>query len=148
MNRLQVTNRPAFRTVNGVFDHLFSDLEKQIINRHDSSISNYIAPANVLETADAFHLELMAPGRDKERFQLKVEDSVLTISYEQPVTNEENDVKKVRHEFTLASFQRRFNLDEQVASETIQAKYENGILKVILPKKAEVKPTVHQIAIQ
>jgi HSP20 family protein len=54
----------------------------------------------------------------------------------------------IRKEFSHRSFKRSFNLDEQVDVENIAAKYENGVLKLHLPKKEATKPATKQINIQ
>ena len=58
------------------------------------------------------------------------------------------DVKVVRREFSYQSFKRSFTVDEKINAEGIQAKYENGLLKLYLPKKAEEKHPVKTISIQ
>ena len=105
-------------------------------------------PVNIVETADGYHLELNAPGRSKEDFKVTQENGLLSISFEEKKENKEADQKVIRKEFRLASFKRSFTLDEKVDAENIQAKYENGLLKLYLPKKAEVKIQPKEITIQ
>ncbi len=107
-------------------------------------------PVNIYENKDAYQVELNAPGRTKEDFEIKVDNNLLTIRYEKKEAAEksENEATTLRQEFKFKSFQRSFTLDEKVQTESIEAKYDNGILKVTLPKKEEVKVTPKQIAIQ
>jgi HSP20 family protein len=105
-------------------------------------------PVNIVETAVGYHLELNAPGRSKEDFKVTQENGLLSISFEEKKENKEADQKVIRKEFRLASFKRSFTLDEKVDAENIQAKYENGLLKLYLPKKAEVKIQPKEITIQ
>ena len=105
-------------------------------------------PVNIHETADAYHLELSAPGRNKEDFKLSVDNGQLTIGFEKKEEAKSEDYKTIRKEFSFRSFKRSFNLDERVDSSAIQAKYENGVLKLLLPKKEQVKESTRQIAIQ
>jgi HSP20 family protein len=79
---------------------------------------------------------------------MNVEKNILTISFEQKQENEKTGLKAIRNEFSFNDFKRSFNLDEKINSEAIEAKYEDGILKITLPKKEEVKPEVKQISIQ
>jgi len=58
------------------------------------------------------------------------------------------DYKTIRKEFSFRSFKRSFNLDDRINSEAIQAKYENGVLKLYLPKKEQEKESTKQISIQ
>ena len=106
------------------------------------------APVNISETPEAYILELNVPGRSKEDFKLSVDNDQLTISYEKKEENKEENSKYIRREFTYNSFKRTFSLDENVDVENILAKYENGLLNIRLPKKAAVKPSVKQIAVQ
>jgi len=105
-------------------------------------------PVNIHENNEGLHLEMNVPGRNKEDFKLNVEDSVLTISYEKKQEQENNEYKTVRREFSYESFKRSFNLGEEINVDAIQAKYENGVLKVFLPKKEVVKESAKQINVQ
>jgi HSP20 family protein len=91
---------------------------------------------------------LNAPGRNKEDFKINLENGLLTISFEKKEEIENKDYKTIRKEFAYRSFKRSFSLDEKINTSGIQAKYENGILKVYLPKKEEVVVNPQQINIQ
>ena len=54
----------------------------------------------------------------------------------------------IRKEFSFKGFTRSFNLDDRIDANGIQAKYENGVLKLLLPKKEQVKESTRQISIQ
>lgn len=103
---------------------------------------------NIHETKDAWHLELMAPGREKNDFQIALTDGHLTIGYEAKAEEKAADYKTTRREFSLQSFKRSFHVDEQIDAEAIQARYESGILRLLLPKKPEVKVASKNITIQ
>ena len=105
-------------------------------------------PVNIHETADAYHLELSAPGRTKEDFKLTVDNGLLTITFEKKEENKTEDYKTIRKEFSFKSFKRSFNLDDSVDTNGVQAKYENGVLQLLLPKKEQVKESAKQISIQ
>ncbi|HXB08288.1 MAG TPA: Hsp20/alpha crystallin family protein [Puia sp.] len=105
-------------------------------------------PVNIHETSDAYHLELSAPGRSKEDFKLAVDNGQLTVAFEKKEETKTEDYKTIRKEFSFKSFKRSFNLDDRIDANGIQAKYENGVLKLLLPKKEQVKETAKQIAIQ
>jgi HSP20 family protein len=105
-------------------------------------------PVNIHETTDAYHLELSAPGRIKEDFKLSLDNGQLTISFEKKEENRTEDYKTIRKEFSFRSFKRSFNLDDRIDTNGIQAKYENGVLKLLLPKTEEKKESVKQINVQ
>jgi HSP20 family protein len=128
---------------NSVFDELFNEFPVLA----DKAGLNFPA-ANIAETRDAYHVELNAPGRNKEDFKINADNGMLTISYEKKEETKSEDVKTVRREFSFQGFKRSFNLDDKVDAANIQAKYENGLLKLLLPKKAEVKEAAKQITIQ
>ena len=100
-----------------------------------SAEMNFFTPAvNIQETADAFILELVAPGQAKEDFQVEVKNHQLLISSEQESENlSENKIYK-RKEYSFTSFSRAFDLPENCLQDEIEASYENGILTVIMPK--------------
>jgi HSP20 family protein len=105
-------------------------------------------PTNIHETTDGYHVELSAPGRNKEDFKINIDNGLLTISFEEKQVEENNDYKTVRREFAFKSFKRSFTLDDKVNADAIQAKYDNGILKLFIPKKDEVKVEPKQISVQ
>ncbi len=114
----------------------------------DSQPNNYpTAAVNIHETNEGYHVELNAPGRNKEDFKVNVENGLLTISYEKKEEVENKDYKTLRREFKYNSFKRSFSLDEKINADAIQAKYENGVLKLFLPKKDEIKVAPKEITI-
>lgn len=143
MTLVKVHN-PVQKNINTFFDELFNELPA-----FGKTINNLFTPAvNIVETADAYHLELNAPGRKKEDFNITVDKGLLTISYEKKEEMKSEDVKVVRREFNYQSFKRSFSVDDKINTEAIEAKYEDGLLKLLLPKVAEVKAAAKQISIQ
>ena len=135
---------PVQKNLNNFFDEFFNELPA-----FGKTVNNLFSPAvNIVETSDAYHLELNAPGRNKEDFQISVDKGLLTISYEKKEEAKNEDAKVVRREFSFQSFKRSFTVDEKINAEAIQAKYENGLLKLLLPKKAEQQQPVKTITIQ
>jgi HSP20 family protein len=96
---------------------------------------------NVKDNEKNYEIEVAAPGMKKEDFNLSVENRILTITAE---TKEEKEVKEddayTRREFASASFTRSFSLPENADENNIQAHYEDGILRVTVPKVPEKKP--------
>lgn len=103
--------------------------------------NNLSMPAvNVSEMDSEFRIDVAAPGFDKEDFNINVENNVLTISSEKQIEEENKDQETVnRREFTYGAFQRSFNLPTSVDADKIKARYENGVLKITIPKKEEAK---------
>jgi HSP20 family protein len=146
MTLVKVNNHPAHRGFNNLFSEIFNEFPAFNVKEWNKEGTGSV-PVNVYETADAFHLELNAPGRSKEDFKLNVEDGQLVISFEKKEENKTEDYKTVRKEFAYQSFKRSFNLDDSIDTNGIQGKYENGLLKLFLPKKEQVKENARQINI-
>lgn len=102
---------------------------------------------NISESADAFTIDVAAPGMEKSDFDLKIEKDTLTVSAKKEVENAEEGTTWKRREFSFQSFERSFVLPETVDAEGIKASYTNGILSLALPKKPEAKPLVKSIEV-
>ncbi len=138
-----VKNNPVY--FGNLFDELFNNIPANWGKDGQNALSS--PPANIHETADAYHVELNVPGRNKEDFSIKVDNGLLTISYEKKEETEKKEYRTIRKEFSFRSFKRSFSLDEKVDTTAIQAKYENGVLLVLLPKKEEVKSAPKEISV-
>jgi HSP20 family protein len=99
-----------------------------------------VPPVNIRETDNSFEVELSAPGKSKEDFNIELDNDMLTISSEQKSENTVEDGKFTRREFSHSAFRRSFTLPETVKEDEIKASYESGILKISLPKKEEALP--------
>jgi HSP20 family protein len=114
----------------------FFDNDKILTNGWFEREFNHTLPAlNIKENAKEFSIELAAPGYKKNDFKIVSEDGVLSISAEKK--EEKNEEKKLftRKEFSYESFTRTLKLPENSLPDKIDAKYEEGILKMNLPKK-------------
>ncbi|MFI5164947.1 MAG: Hsp20/alpha crystallin family protein [Bacteroidia bacterium] len=98
-----------------------------------------VPAVNVTETKDFFMVSLAVPGLKKNDFKIDIEGNMLTISSEKEETIEEKDAKFTRKEYNYSSFSRSFTLPEEVKREKIEAIYEDGVLKLTLPKSEEFK---------
>ncbi|MER3465274.1 MAG: heat-shock protein [Chitinophagaceae bacterium] len=106
-----------------------------------SDTNTTIPAVNIKETAENYEVEVAAPGMNKKDFKVELDGNTLTISSEK--TNEQvekDDERYARKEFSYQSFQRSFTLQKDVMDiDKIQAKYENGLLHLLIPKKEEAK---------
>ena len=107
---------------------------------------------NVLETPEAYQLELAAPGMTKADFDIHLdEDGDLVINMEKKADkNEQQKGHYVRREFSYTKFQQTMLLPDDTDREAINAKVENGVLTVQLPKvkKVEVEKAHRQITVE
>jgi len=122
---------------NDIFNHDWNDMSL----RNYSQTNTTLPSVNVIENTDEYEVEMAAPGMDKGDFKVEVNQGILTISSEKKIENEDQDKGNyTRREFSYQSFCRSFSLPISVDSEKIYAKYENGLLKVVIPKREEAKP--------
>lgn len=94
---------------------------------------------NIKETKDEFYLEIAVPGMKKSDFNIDVDNKILSISSEKSEEHVDKEENYTRREFGYSSFQRTFTLPDTVESDHINAKYNDGILIVHLPKREEAK---------
>lgn len=117
--------------------NLFSVMDRFM--HDDFFTANGQSPAvNIKEKEMSYCIELMAPGLEKSDFNIELENDLLTISYKKSEEKTEETEKFIKREFATRSFSRSFTVNEKLNVENIQAKYENGILVVEIPK-AELK---------
>ena len=108
-----------------------------------------VPAVNITEQKNDYLVSLAAPGLKKEDFKIDVDGNMLTISSEKEETKEEKDKRFTRKEYNYSSFSRSFTLPEEINKEKIEAKYEDGVLKISLPRKEEAKkPAAKQIAVK
>ena len=106
--------------------------------------TNYTAPAiNVIENEKEYELELAAPGLSKEDFKIQLDnEGNLVIHMEKKTENKEEKRKGrfLRREFSYEKFHQSLMLPDDVDIEKIEAKMENGVLNIRLPKIVKVTP--------
>ena len=140
-------NNPLSRSFDGLMNDLFNDFPTAFGKTVREDVLHF-PPVNIHETVAAYQLEIAAPGFDKADFNVKLEDNLLTISTEKKEEKNESAGKSIRKEFSYKSFKRSFTIDEKIEAANISARYENGILKLELPKKETAKAISKEINIQ
>jgi HSP20 family protein len=130
-------NYPAWPNL---FNDFFSRDLLDWTTRNFSDTNTTLPSVNISEGPDSYEVDMAAPGLEKKDFKIELTHGALTISSEKKVENETKSGKQfTRREYSYQSFSRSFTLPETVESEKISAKYENGVLKVVIPKKAVAK---------
>ena len=112
-----------------------------------SQAGSSLPAINISEDEKSYTVDVVSPGFKKEDFKINLDNGLLTVSFEKKEETENKEYKTIRKEFSFRSFKRSFNLDDKINTGGIQAKYENGVLKIYLPKKEEVAIAPQQIAI-
>lgn len=108
------------------------DFNSNLLNLDDSLV---VPEANIIENGKDYKIELAVPGLEKKDFKVEVLDGVLSISAEKEEEKKEEDKNFRRREFSYNSFCRSFTLPDNLVTGNIDAKYENGVLRLTLPKK-------------
>ncbi|MDD5848602.1 MAG: Hsp20/alpha crystallin family protein [Firmicutes bacterium] len=106
---------------------------------------------DIVEKDNAYELKTDLPGFEKDDIHVDLKDHVLTIRASHKADTQEKDEKSgrvLRRERSSANYERSFRVDEEIKPEDIQAKYENGVLSLTLPKKeVEAKADAARIEI-
>lgn len=127
--------------------NLFDQMERSLWRDNSSAVFSF--PTDIKEEENQFVLTAELPGFRKEEIQLHLDNSVLTIhAQHQQAETEKNEkehyICRERHD---GSYQRSFTVTG-IQENAIAASYENGVLKLILPKDIPVVPAARQINIQ
>jgi len=113
-----------------VFDRLHPDAFASARSRIEPA---YRPRADVRESAEAFLIDIELPGVASEDLRLEVEDGVLKVSAERKAEDEEGWRLRERH---IGPLERRFRLGGAIQEDGIEARFEHGVLRVTLPKRA------------
>ena len=92
-------------------------------------------PVNVKENVKSFEIELMVPGYNKMDFNISMDEEFLTVSAEGKHEDERKEDDYTQKQFGFIEFSRSFHLPANANEQDIQAKYDEGILKLTIPKK-------------
>jgi HSP20 family protein len=140
IDRMPFVFEDYFRPWNEWFDNGNSNLWGTAMN---------IPAVNITEHKNVYEVSLAVPGMKKDDFKIDVNGNMFTISSEKEENKEEKDKKFTRKEYNYSSFSRSFTLPDEINREKIDAKYDNGILKISLPRKEEAKKlTAKNIAVK
>lgn len=121
-----------------LLDHFFNDS----LVRSGGSV--FTPKVDILENEDSFELHFAAPGMNKEDFKIELNDNNLTVSGERKFSSEKKEKNFRSVETKYGSFSRSFTLPENVDASKVNAKYNNGILELTIPKdeKKALKQTI------
>jgi len=131
-----------FPSIMNLFDDLmYGDFPAVFSSNYSDGIS--MPKVNIREFTDSFHIDMAVPGLKKSNFEVNLDNSTLSISAKTESSESENEY--TRREFSYSSFNRNFILPETIDESKIDAKYEDGILKIVMPKKDEAKEKTSRI---
>lgn len=101
----------------------------------DMDYAMKVPSVNIMENEKDFKFMMAAPGMEKKDFKVSLENDILTISAEKKEEMKNEDENFARREYSFNSFSRSFKLPENCIFDKVDAKYENGVLLLTLPKK-------------
>lgn len=129
---------------------MFEDVFNERLTPFISSMGSMMAPTfkvDISEDEKAIYLSADIPGVKKEDVKVTIEDDVISICAER--TQEEEEKKKNYHrvERSWGSLSRSFTIGENVDSDNITANYDNGVLKIVVPKKEPEEKKSKEVAV-
>ncbi|NPA46855.1 MAG: Hsp20/alpha crystallin family protein [Chlorobi bacterium] len=129
---------------------LFDEFFRPMVPSLENQMGRLVVPAvNIIEDDKGVEIDVAAPGLEKNDFEIKVEDNVLTISAHREEQKLEEGANYIKKEFGYENFQRSFTLpDNMFDTDKIEAKYENGVLKIYIPKVEEQQKKVKKIEVK
>jgi HSP20 family protein len=136
LNVRPTNGNSAFPTVNHWLDQFF---QEDLPHFSQSHAAHSAALVNTLETKEGFTIELVAPGFQKEQFEIKIEENQLSVTATKEEKKLEEGERFTRREYSINTFKRHFTLPKAVNAEAIKAEYKEGILYLSLPKIEEAK---------
>ena len=127
-----------FPSISSWFDDLaLGEFPSLLTSNFNTGIS--LPKVNIKEESEAYIVEMAVPGLKKSDFNIDIDNKTLSISAELEEDSQKEEDGYTRREFGYSSFKRTFTLPETVDDEKIEAKYNEGILFVTLPKREEAK---------
>lgn len=145
MSLVRFRTNPIERTFDQMFKNVFND---DFDGFFVKPFASQTFPAvNVVEGKENFRIDFSVPGFSKGDFNIKLDGNILTVSGEKKAEVKKEEENYTMREFTHNSFSRSFTLPETVNPEQIGAEYTDGILKLTLPKREEVKQKAIEIKV-
>lgn len=140
-------------SLGNVVDNIFQNSIRRFFDDNFWEAGNGLSagsvPVNVREVDNNYEMDIIAPGCRKDAFKIQVADNVLTVSMDhQEEKKDDNKKGWTRNEWVHRSFSRSFTLDDTVDVTNINANYQDGVLKLVLPKKPEAQKLTKTIEVK
>jgi len=129
-------------------NRLFGDVSSSRRERQEGAGAMWTPPVNSYEDKEAYTLTCDLPGMNQKDVKVNFDKDTLTISGTRKLEHEDKRENYQRIECAFGTFSRSFTVPATIDSETIEANMENGVLKVLLPKREESKPKQISIAVK
>ena len=148
MTHSKFHNRNFDRSFDNMVDELFNGLPVVLNDGYNFLTKQGYVPVNISEVSNGYTVDVIAPGFEKTDFKVNIDNNVLTISAERKTEEKSQTDKQIRKEYSYRSFKRSFTIDDKIDATAIDASYVNGVLKLNLRKKAEVREAAKDITIK
>jgi HSP20 family protein len=122
--------------MNRLFEETFTSRSEE----KDLMAGTWTPSVDIYETENALVLSAEVPGIEEDDIEIKIEDNTLTLNGERKFEKETKEENFHRIERAYGSFYRSFTLPNYIDQDNIEAQHENGVLKITMPKKPELKP--------
>ncbi|MCR5330612.1 MAG: Hsp20/alpha crystallin family protein [Lachnospiraceae bacterium] len=115
----------------------FGDIDRKLYGKHAS----HVMKTDVKEHDDAYEVDIDLPGFKKDEIEIRLENGYLSVSASKGLDKDEKNKKGkvIRQERYSGSMQRSFYVGDNVTQEDVKAKFEDGVLKLTVPKKEAKK---------
>ncbi len=143
---MAITRWDPFRELNALQDRmtrLFQDSWGSLSTRAGEeglATATFVPPVDIYEDEHSIVIKAEVPGIDPKDIDVRVENNTLTFRGERKLEHEEREENYHRVERRYGSFYRSFTLPNTVETENLTADYNNGVLEIRMPKRAEAKP--------
>jgi HSP20 family protein len=127
-------------TLREKMNRLFEEAASSRGEEKDLISSSWTPSVDIYETEHEVVLTAEVPGIDDKDIEIKIEDNTLTLKGERSLEKETKEENYHRIERAYGSFYRSFSIPNYIDAEKIKAEHEHGVLKVVMPKKQELKP--------
>ena len=126
-------------------NRLFEDAGRTWRNDEPASTTTWSPAVDIFETEGEIVVKAELPGMDRKDITLNLEKNVLTLKGERRFERETKEENYHRIERSYGGFSRSFSIPVIVDEEKIRADYQEGVLRIVLPKKEQAKPKQIQI---
>jgi HSP20 family protein len=127
-------------TLREKMNRLFEDVFTGQSEGKELAASSWAPAVDIFETENDLVMTAEVPGIDEKDIEIKIEDNTLILKGARKFEKETKEENYHRIERSYGSFYRAFTLPNSIDPERIQAEHENGVLKITMPKRTELKP--------
>lgn len=132
--------------IHRIFDHAFNDFLSPLASSEEVGERAWIPAVDVLESEETLTVTAELPGMRKEDVDITLEDGVLKISGERRFEKDDKRENYRRIERAYGRFSRAFTLPRNVDRSRVEAQFDNGLLRIVLPKSEDARARKIDIA--